>query len=163
MPSNNRYLNPVKRFRFKVTIYDPSDKLLEPFYVQEVTLPEKSLEVEEHGHGATVIKTPGQVKLTNLTLQRILDAKNGALNHYFEAWMDSCVDARDNFMGDISIFAKDILVEELGIGEGNNTVAIHKFELCYPIMISGKEHSRTSSENIIESVEFAVNFASNTF
>jgi hypothetical protein len=66
-------------------------------------------------------------------------------------------------MGDMLTFAKDILVEELGIGgQGGKTVAIHNFELCYPVSIAGKEHSRSSSENIIESVEFAVNFASNS-
>jgi hypothetical protein len=151
-------INPRKKFRLSVTVTNVSSMFPEyQFHVQEITLPEISVETEEHGAGTYNLKTGGQLTIGNLTLNRLLDASSGALSEFFQAWRAE-VTAFDGFMGDASIYKKTITITEYGVGKPgeDNTVNQHVFEGCFPVRITGMDFNRTSSENLIESVEFSV-------
>lgn len=162
MPQNQN-LTPRKKFQFEVTIFRLGGVApLEPFAVQSITLPESTIEPVEHGHGNTVLKTGGQVKLSNLTLNRILDANSAALSDYFFAWHKSVMDGLLNSAGFAAQYKSTIHVKELGIGTNipgqGTSLRTWVFVGCWPTKISSREYDRTSSDNVIDSIEFSVDF-----
>jgi hypothetical protein len=160
MPNNDKYLTPRKLFQFRVTIFNNTGQApLEPFAVQSITFPESSIEAVEHGHGNTKIKTGGQVTVGNLTLNRILDAGNSGLSAYFWSWHNQIQDALLNAGGLAIDYKGSILIEELGAGSIiPPVVGAWEFTGVWPMRIGEREYDRTSSDNVIESIEFSVDF-----
>lgn len=79
--------NPRKKFNFSIQIVGAP---IDPFLVQSVEIPEREIEVVEHGETNHSIKTGGRVSFGMIVLEKILTTDLSALAHtYFESWMAS--------------------------------------------------------------------------
>ncbi len=154
--------NPRKQFNFRITVLD--NPILEPFAAQVVNLPDNEIDPVEHGFGNTVIKTAGLVKTGNLMLERIMSATVGTVNGTaIFAWQKLAQDGAAQTGGDPESYKKYIYIEELANSSWNglnDPVVINSWTCigCWPMRINGREYSRTSSDNLVESVEFSVDY-----
>ena len=158
----NPIKNPRKQFNFRITILD--NPFLEPFAVQTCSLPDSEVEAVEHGFGNTYIKTAGMVKVGTLNMERIISAGIASINNaaMFE-WQKLAQDGANQSGGDPEDYKKFIYVEELansGWNGLNDPVVANSWTCigCWPTRINGREYSRTTSDNLIETIEFAVDY-----
>lgn len=142
--------NPRKKFNFSISIApDPID----PFLVQKVQIPEREVEVVEHGDTNHDIKTGGRVKFGMLTLEKI-STTSGA-DTYFEDWMASIADP---LLGGGLVpdqYKRIMTITELaedGVTPLNTWVCTG----CWPSKRNSIDLSRTESDNTIESLEICV-------
>tara|TARA_R110002020_G_scaffold54690_5_gene152277 strand:- start:3518 stop:3979 length:462 start_codon:yes stop_codon:yes gene_type:complete len=142
--------NPRKKFNFTISI--PTAPI-DPFLVQNVEIPEREIEVVEHGDTNHDIKTGGRVKIGMITLEKI-STTTGA-DVYFEDWM---LLVQNEVIGGGSapaIYKKLIIITELaedGTTQINQWTAIG----CWPSKRNSISLDRTESDNTIESVELCV-------
>lgn len=154
--------NPRKQFNFRITVLD--NPILEPFAAQVVNLPDMEVEATEHGFGNTVIKTAGLVKVGTLTIERIMSAALGSItSSAFHAWQKLAQDGAKQTGGDPVDYKKYIYIEELSNASWdglNDPVVLNSWTCvgCWPARINGREYSRTSSDNLMETAEFAVDY-----
>lgn len=150
--------NPRKKFNFRITILP--NPTLPVFAAQQVTTPDSEVEPVTHGFGNTELKTAGLVKISTLKIDRILSMSPGDGQSMFE-WQATAQNAITQTSGDPLDYKRIIKIEEVAGGEGNLTVVDTMFYIgAWPTKINGKEYDRTVSENTVESIEFAVDYAS---
>jgi len=158
--------NPKKVFNFRMVI--PTLTALPVFSVQSVTLPDVEIEADEHGHGNAVVKTAGLTKLGTLVVNRIIPLKANdinlgdpfsasTINTIFYNWSKA---ANDPIMGigqPEGSYKHTIIIHEIS-NDGFSIVGTFILYGCWPTKISGREFKRGESGNLIESIEFAVDY-----
>lgn len=165
--------NPRKNFNFSIQIVGES---FDPFLAQKVDVPEREIEVVEHGETNHNIKTGGRVSFGNLVMEKILTTTPNLDAHtYFEDWMASIQDpvlggglvptnkAIDKTFG----YKRDIIVYEFAESGVSITAAglpistplnVWYLKGCWPSKRDAITLDRTASENTIERLEFSVDF-----
>lgn len=143
------FSNPRKKFQWRISF---SSLKGNEFEFQKVTLPDIEIDVVEHGEINSPVKTPGMVHFSNLICEKL--KPNNANDNALRAWIHSIQNAAygaglpiDSVKDNCTID----LVDELGIVTESHTV-----EGVWPCKINGLELDRMSSDNVIETVEFAV-------
>jgi len=147
-------LNPRKKFKFAITF--PSSPEIPTFHVQSVTLPDLTIEQDEHGEGNTISKTAGMAKVGNCTVERILPAGGGGgVSAAIWEWANSAQNNLDGTGSDPSVYKRIVLVEEL---DHDGVLALNSWFLlgAWPTTINGREFNRTESGNRVESFELSV-------
>lgn len=140
--------NPRKGFNF--TISAPG---LNPFLAQVVETPDWDIDVVEHGDTNHLIKTGGLAKVGLLKIDKISIATgsdNWIWNWYFQV--------QDVFTGggDLpSNYKRTITVEQLA-PDGVTVINTWVYYGSWPSKINNSKHSRTESQNNIESIELCV-------
>ena len=150
--------NPRKSFNFSLTFVGVP---IEPFLFQEADLPDRDIDVVEHGDTNHDIKTGGRNKVGNVTLSKLLRTTRTAESLYFWSWMDMI---QNPFIGGgltPNAYYRTLLLEEFA--EDGMTV-INRWEIyeAWPFKINGQNHKRQSSDNTIEKVELACNNVNKT-
>lgn len=143
--------NPRKQFQWRITF----DSLKgNEFEFQTCTLPDIDVDQTEHGETNNVIKTPGMVHFSNLVVGKL--KPNNVNDNALRVWIHSC----QNAMLGIGLPASAVkdgatidLVDEMGL-----SVEQHRVEGIWPCKVNGLELNRLSSDNVIETVEFAVDY-----
>jgi len=154
--------NPRKAFNFKISF--PKSYELSAFGVQECTLPDSEIEEVMHGFGNTEIKTAGIVKTGSLKISRIVPISTlGNETKKIFQWHLSAQDPYSQSGGDPDVYKKVVTVEELdnaGFGPDFTPVVIGLYTVIgvWPRLINGREYKRGESANVIESVEFSVDY-----
>jgi len=157
--------NPRKAFNFLITIQNFPE--LPPFGVQEVDAPSSEVESVEHGYANTVIKTAGIVKPGTLSIRRLISLDPtmnlAGESEAFYWWQKQCQDATSQSGGDPDNYKHPIIVQELAnssFGDLGNVVVKSTFVYtgCWPRLINGREYRRGESNNLVESVEFEVDY-----
>lgn len=151
--------NPRKKFNFSIKF--PNDAL-QPFLVQNVEIPEREIEVVEHGDTNFDVKTGGRVKLGMITLEKILVASGS--DTYFEDWMVSVQDEMiggGGVPGGLTGYKRTMVITEF---KENGTAPINTWTCygCWPSKRNSISLSRTESDNTIESVEICVDTMTKT-
>jgi len=150
-------LNPRKKFNFRVTILAKPD--IAAFSVQQITLGESAIEVVEHGFGNTVIKTAGMIKPGNITMDQIMSADSPAMSSAMWAWHWLVQNPSTQIGGDPFEYKRTIKVEELGNGLGAPTALNIWYAIgAWPATMNGREFDRMSSDNLVQSIEFSVDY-----
>ena len=150
-------VNPRKKFNFRVTIL-PSPQI-STFSVQMITLGESAIDVTEHGFGNNVLKTSGLIKVGNLTMERIMEADTGDISAALWAWHWSVQDPANQIGGDPRKYKRTIKIAELADGVGKPTALNTWYVVgAWPATMNGREFDRTSSDNLVDSVEFACDY-----
>lgn len=145
--------NPRKQFKFRVTIF--GIPTLPAFGVQEVDLPDRELEQDEHGAGVTNIKTAGKVNIGNATFNRVMSAAVGAVSGEIWEWSRLCQDEILQTGGDPELYKKIVQIDELA---NDNQTALDTWYLvgCWPKLINGRQFRAAESGNTVESFELSV-------
>lgn len=142
--------NPRKKFLFRITfVKHPFNSYL----AQKVTLPDKEIDVVEHGDINRDVKTAGRVKIGTLKVEKL--STTSGPDNWINEWLYSCQDHINGGGLTPSQYWEDVLVEELA-EDGTTVLNSHIMSEVWPIKIEGIELDRTASENTIESIEFAV-------
>lgn len=145
--------NPRKQFNFGVSISNQSGLVLNQFLVQQLTLPEVSIDVVEHGDANYMVKTGGIKRYTNLEMEKISFADG------FDYWVwDWVRRIQDEFSGggDLPSFYKRNCSVAQFDPSGRRIIHEWSFEGIWPNTISPINFSRTESENTMESISFSV-------
>ena len=140
--------NPHKKFLFSISLFG-----MNPFRAQKVTLPDRELDVVEHGEGNHKIKTAGQVNFGVLTIESIFSAS--LPNRLFWDWILIIQDAYTGGGVIPDIYKKACSVDFLA----NDGVTIRNtfvYTGVWPSKINGIELDRVASDNTIEQIEFQV-------
>jgi len=153
-------INPRKKFNFRVTFLPLPQ--LEPFSVQEITLPTHEIEVVEHGFGNTVLKTAGLVKPGTVSLSRIISAYHTSVSGEIWEWARLAQDALTQSGGDPETYKRVLQVDELA-NDGQTALDTWYIGGAWPSSINGREFSATDSANTVESVELTVDFISQNY
>jgi len=152
--------NPRKKFNFKITIMDRPD--IQSFGAQDVTMPETNIEPVEHGEGNTTYKSPGLFSTGVLTVDHIIPTDTNFNDFFFNLQL-AAQDPLNGNTGHPELYELMIRVDEV---VWVNNVAVPTstrfLEGCWVTKINGREYSATASENVVESLEFAVQAMSNT-
>lgn len=150
-------INPRKKFNFRVSILP--EPIIPIFSVQTITLGESAIDIVEHGFGNTVLKTGGLVKIGNLTMERIMESGLGDIAASIWEWHWMVQDPTMQVGGNPKSYKRIIKIDELGNGFGSPTAVNTWFAVgAWPATINGREYDRQSSDNLIESVEFAIDY-----
>lgn len=145
------FQNPRKQFQWRIKF----DSLKgNEFEFQTCTLPNIEVDQTEHGETNNIIKTPGIVHFSNLVLGKL--KPNNANDAALRAWIHSCQNAMLGIGLPASII-KDNCTVDL-VNESGLTVESHTLTGVWPCIINGLELSRVSSDNVIENIEFAVDY-----
>jgi phage tail-like protein len=142
--------NPRKKYNW--TIAFPGFAL-EPFLVQNVEIPDREIEVVEHGDTNYDVKTGGRVKLGMLTLEKIMTTSGS--DGYFEGWMAMINDSFTGGGSTPTTYKRTIVVTELA-EDGTTALNIWTMTGCWPSKRNGLALDRTESDNTIESLEICV-------
>lgn len=140
--------NPHKKFQWSIAILG-----MNPFLAQKVMLPERSLDVIEHGEGNHVIKTAGMVKLGTLTIEKLSPAT--LPDKLMWAWIASI---QNEFVGGGLIpeaYKKGVQISKYST-DGLTIVETWNWTGVFPSKINGLELDRLSSDNTIDTIEFSV-------
>lgn len=140
--------NARKSFNFVVEI-DGIDQ----FSIQKVTLPEVTVEQVEHGDTNYMVKTAGMVTVGNMTFERIKRMPGSDT----DAW-DWLRLAQSQVAGGgvLSEAYKRILVIKEMDSTGLITLNRHICTGCWVTKISQNDLDRTSSDNVLQTVELSV-------
>lgn len=142
--------NPRKKFLWQITfIKHPINSYL----FQSLDLPEKTIEITEHGDINRSVKTGGRVTTGNLTANK-LETTSGSDTWLWD-WMSS---VQDDILGGglrPSDYWETIKVDELA-EDGTSVINSWILEEVWPTRLNGQNLDRMSSENTIEQIEFAV-------
>lgn len=145
-----KVVNPRKKFNFTVQVVGIP---IDPFLVQNCEIPEREIEVVEHGDTNHDIKTGGRVKFGNITLEKIMTT-DGA-DTYFEDWMAGIQDPLIGGGLNPSFYKRDLVITELK-EDGTGILNIWTCIGCWPNKRGAINLDRTESENTIESIELCV-------
>ena len=140
--------NPRKVFNFVIEV-DGIDQ----FEVQKVTLPEINVEQVEHGDTNHVIKTAGQVKVGNMTFEKIKRMPGSDVDAW--EWLRT---AQSQVAGGgllAEAYKKTIIVKEMDT-TGLATLNRHVCTGVWVTKVSQNELDRTSSDNILQTIELSV-------
>ena len=150
-------VNPRKKFNFRVNILPLP--IIPTFSVQQITLGESAIDITEHGFGNTVIKTGGLVKIGNLTMERIMEASSGDIASSLWAWHLMVQDPAKQIGGSPLDYKRILQIDELATGMGD-LVALNTWYAigAWPATINGREFDRTSSDNLVDSIEFSIDY-----
>jgi len=142
-------VNPRKLFQF--SIYAPG---LSPFLAQEVTIPEESIDVDEHGDTNFNVKTGGKKKIGKLIIQKIMLATLPELWVY--NWMNEVQST--SFGGGLlpSIYYKNLTIDEYSV-DGITILNTWTLIECWPSNRAAIDLKRAETGNTIERCEFEVN------
>ncbi len=140
--------NPRKHFQF--SIYAPG---LNPFLAQEVTIPEVSIDVVDHGDTNFMVKTGGMKKIGKITIDKISTALGP--DNWLAAWMS---EVQNEFLGGgliPTLYKRTLTIDQYS----NDGVTIINSWVCYgcwPSKRNGIKLDRKSSDNTIEAIELEV-------
>ena len=156
--------NPRKAFNFIITFTGLAN--IPPFGVQECTLPDSDIEEVLHGFGNTELKTAGIVKTGTLKIGRIISLDPASIlaneNEEIFLWHMRAQNAYSQVGGDPDAYKRAVIIEELdnsGFGLGVPTVvATYTCLGAWPRLINGRSYKRGESANVMENVEFAVDY-----
>lgn len=140
--------NPRKGFQFNIIL--PG---LNAFMAQEVKLPDDEFEAVEHGDTGHDIKTAGKRKVGMLTVNRIFDA--AGLDVYFTTWANDIRSFTTGGGQPPSQYKRTAIVEEYA-NDGVTVIERHTCLGVWPQKRNGKEFSRKSSDNTVQSLEFCL-------
>ena len=145
--------NPRKVFNFSFAILGIP---LNPFLFQSVDIPDREIEVVEHGDTNYDVKTGGRNKIGNLTLEKLLQTTRSIESVYFWNWMNDIANTTTGGGLPPLQYWKNAILEEFA--EDGMTV-INRWEIyeCWPNKINGQNQKRMSSDNTIEKIEMSVN------
>lgn len=142
--------NPRKKFLWQITFVKHP---LNPYLFQTVSLPEIEIEQVSHGDINRDVKTGGRITVGNLTATK-LETTSGS-----DTWLwDWLMSVQDLLLGGgltPSEYWETARVDELA----EDGVSILNSWICeemWPSKINGQELDRMSSDNTLESIEFAV-------
>lgn len=142
--------NPRKKFLWQITfIKHPINSYL----FQSVDLPEKTIEVVEHGDLNRSVKTGGRVSNSNMTLNK-METTSGSDTWIFD-WLSS---VQDEILGGgltPSEYWETIKVDELA-EDGRSVINTWIIDEAWPCRLNGQNLDRMSSDNTIETIELAV-------
>lgn len=150
--------NPKKQFNFRVQI--PSDPSLPIFSIQELTLPDKEVEQDTHGHANTEIKTAGLAKAGNVTLSRIMPSRGTdapGISKYFHIWQSLAQNALTGAGAPEEVYKRAVLIHELG-SDGITVINTIILIDAWPTKINGKAFKRGESGNLVEELELSVDY-----
>lgn len=142
--------NPRKVFNFSVQV---AQLPINPWLVQEVDIPEESLEVISHGDTNHDTKTAGRKMIGNLRLSKLL-LTDGSDNYWFD-WMAS---AQDTLIGGglpPQQYKRTLIITELA-EDGATVINTWTATGCFPSRRSSITLNRSSSDNTIEEIELSV-------
>ena len=142
--------NPRKTFNWSISF--PTHPI-NAFLCQRVTLPEKEIEAVSHGDTNHDIKTAGRITFSNLIVEK-LSTTSGS-DTWFHNWLYSCQDPIIGGGLTPSAYKETMIVQELA-EDGVTVLNTHILEGVFPVKGGGEELDRTSSDNIIEHLEFSV-------
>lgn len=145
--------NPRKKFNFSIQVVELP---INPFLFQKVNIPEKEIEMTEHGDVNHNIKTGGKSKFGNLTAEKLMTT-DGADNYFWD-WAASVSDA---IIGGGLVpdeYKRTLLVTELA-EDGTSILNSWLILGAWPQKINGQELDRMSSDNSMESIELCVDKA----
>lgn len=149
--------NPRKGFNFRITVINAAGAILNNFLVQEVSLPETSVDVVEHGDTNHIVKTGGMKKYGMLKIKKLCPADlTSGLDDFVWSWINGI--QNENLGGGLTPIAywRTIRIEQLA-PNGLTPIAIHTYEECWPTRVNGIDLNRMQSNNVIEDIEFSVN------
>lgn len=142
--------NPRKKFLWQVTFVKHP---INSYLFQNCSLPEKNIEVVEHGDLNRSVKTGGRVSNGNLTLSK-LETTSGSDTWLFD-WLSSI---QDEVLGgglSPSEYWETIKLDELA-EDGQSVINTWILDEVWPCKLNGQELDRMSSDNTLETIEFAV-------
>jgi len=145
-----KFANPRKKFNWSISIVPEP---INPFLFQKVTLPDADIEPVAHGDTNHDIKTPGRVSYGNIVCEKLSTSSQG--DNYMWSWFDLCQSSTIGGGAPPEAVKKVITVSELaedGVTVLNTWTAFG----AWPCSLPGTELDRTSSDNIIENVEFCI-------
>lgn len=140
--------NPAKEFQFRITLAG-----LNPFLAQEVNLPDKEVDVTEHGDTNYMVKTGGLAKIGHMMIDKICPVD--FLDTPMWTWLDS---VQSQLLGGgalPSVYKVGALVEQLA-NDGITTIKQWQLQGVWPHKINGVKFSRVSSSNTVERIELCV-------
>jgi len=142
--------NPRKQFQFQVSI--PG---LNPFLCQRVTTPSQEFDAVTHGDTGFEVKTAGMLKVGTLNISKLKDAR--ASDSFFRNWARSIMDVRRGGGDPPSQYKQTIIIEEFS-NDGQTVIDRKVLIGCWPQKLNGVEYNRLGSENVIEDIEFCVDY-----
>lgn len=145
--------NPRKKFNFTILI---AGVTFNSFLAQKVTLPEREVEVVEHGDTNYDVKTGGRVKFGMLTIEKIMTTSGP--DNYFEDWMASIQDPIIGGGLTPTNYKRTVTVSELA-EDGVSVINQWVFTGAWPSKRNAIELDRTQSDNTIEQIELCVDIA----
>jgi phage tail-like protein len=142
--------NPRKEFNFSIQVVGAP---INPFLVQDVTLPEISISQAKHGDTNYDVKTAGRVEIGELEIEKIMST-SGADNYFF-TWAYSCQDIIIGGGNVPNFYKRSILVQELA-EDGTSVINTWVCTGCWPMKINGQKLSRKGTENSLEKLSISV-------
>jgi phage tail-like protein len=140
--------NPRKVFNFIVEI-DGIDQ----FEIQEVKLPDQTIDAVQHGDTNYTVKTGGLAHSGNMTFKKLMPVTNS--DTWAWTWLSL---VQDQYLGGgvlPSAYKRDIVLKEMDT-TGLATVNRWQIDGCFPVKVSYNDMNRMASENMMESVELSV-------
>lgn len=141
-------VNPRKKFNWSIEFEG-----LEPALAQKVTLPELSIEEATHGAANIMIKTGGMVTVGEMEVNKLMFMNKN------EAWAYNWFKQVSNHeLGTMGVPAQYKRSGYVIHYQPNMTTILEKWQLTgvWPKQLSFEELDRTSSENLVEKITFAV-------
>lgn len=141
-------VNPIKQFNWTIEIDG-----LDQFVAQECTLPDRTIDEAEHTEGNFVVRTPGLVRLGDLSLSNLKPSE--VADNWAQDWFTSVQDLEEGTGQIPQLYNRNIVVR-LRDNQGN-TVQQYEYKDCWIKQITGLTLSKTTSDNILEEVVITVN------
>ncbi len=142
--------NPRKKFNFTIEVVGfPFD----PFLAQKVTIPEREIEVVEHGDTNHDIKTAGRNKYGMIRIEKIMTTTGS--DTFFEDWMSQ---AQNVILGGgltPQAYKRILTISELA-EDGQSLINQWICTGVWPSRRDEIDLDRNESDNTIESVELCV-------
>ena len=140
--------DPRKQFNFRVTVQG-----LNQFLVQDISVPEESADVVEHGDFNFLVKTGGIKKIGKIVLEKISVAT--APDNWLATWMQMVQNTTVGGGLLPSIYKKTVQIDQLA----PDNISVINTYLClgvWPSKRNSIEFKRTGSENTMEKLELEV-------
>lgn len=145
--------NPRKAFNYSIAF---PNHPINVYLVQKVTLPDIEVEQVTHGDLNRDVKTPGRVTVGDLIIEKLCTTAGS--DTWAHDWLMSCQDIILGGGAVPSTMWETMVVNELA-EDGVTILNSHVYNEVWPKKINGLELDRTTSENIVEHVEFSVGTA----
>lgn len=143
-----RKVQPAKGFNWRIEIEG-----IDSFECQSANIPSPEIESVEHGAGGVMVKTAGMVNVGDITFSKLKPINIGDSAAW--DWME---DAQSSSTGNGELpqfYEKDITVKLLA---PDNTTTLYEW-FCEGVWVKKVEYnelSKTSSENVLETVTLSV-------
>jgi len=145
--------NPRKEFQFSIAF--PKHPI-NTYLAQKVTLPDIEVEKVTHGDINRDVKTAGRVTVGDLIIEKLMTTSGS--DTWAHDWLAACQDMLLGGGNVPSEYWETMVVNELA-EDGTTVLNTHIYNEVWPCKINGLELDRTSSNNTIEHIEFAVGTA----